>query len=145
MRSLMIGLVALATGAVPLHAQDLAAGESSFRKCQPCHDVGESARTKIGPVLNGMDGRKAGTVEGYGYSDANKNSAIVWSETTFKDYIQEPMVKMPGTKMAFAGVKNDKEIGDLWGYLKQFSPDGKKHESYPPSACRPPPAGSPQR
>ena len=108
------------------HAQDLAAGEQSFRKCSPCHSVGEDARNKIGPVLNGLDGRKAGTAPDYNYSEANKNSGITWSEATFKDYIQNPMQKVPGTKMAFAGIKNDKEITDLWGYLKQFKADGSK-------------------
>src|SRR3954462_8042146 len=124
---ILIAIVALVAGAMPVDAQEVAAGEASFRKCQPCHDVGESARIKLGPPLNSLDGRQAGTLEGYSYSDANKNSGLVWSEATFKDYIQKPMAKIPGTKMAFAGVKNDKEIGDLWVYLKQFGPDGKKH------------------
>jgi cytochrome c len=62
----------------------------------------------------------------YSYSDANKKAEIVWGEATFKDYIQNPMAKMPGTKMAFAGIRNEKEINDLWGYLKQFKADGGK-------------------
>ena len=62
----------------------------------------------------------------YSYSDANKKADITWSEATFKDYIQNPMAKVPGTKMAFAGIKNEKEIGDLWAYLKQFKADGSK-------------------
>jgi cytochrome c len=53
--------------------QDIAAGETAFRKCQPCHDVGETARNKLGPTLNGLDGRKAGNVDGYDYSEANKD------------------------------------------------------------------------
>src|SRR5262245_50604410 len=126
MQRLILGFVVSMICAMPANARDFTAGETSFKKCLPCHDVGENARTKIGPVFNGLDGRKAGTIEGYSYSDANKNSGIVWSEATFKDYIQNPMGKIPGTKMAFAGVKNDKEIGDLWGYLKQFTADGKK-------------------
>ena len=73
----------------------------------------------------GADGRKAGGVEGYGYSDANKNSGITWEEATFKEYIRDPRAKVPGTKMLFAGSKNDKDIADLWAYLKQFGPDGK--------------------
>ena len=106
-------------------AQDIAAGETAFRKCQPCHDVGETARNKLGPALNGLDGRKAGTVDGYDYSEANKNSGIVWSEATFKEYIVDPAAKMPGTKMVFSD-KDEKEIADLWAYLRQFGPDGKK-------------------
>ena len=108
------------------NAQDLAAGEQSFRKCSPCHAVGEDAKNKVGPALNGLDGRKSGTIAEYSYSDANKKAEITWSEASFKDYIQNPMAKVPGTKMAFAGIKNDKEIGDLWAYLKQFKADGSK-------------------
>jgi cytochrome c len=118
-----MGLVA-ATGLTK--AQDLAAGEQSFRKCLPCHSVGEGARHKIGPVLNGLDGRKSGTIEGYNYSEANKKAEIMWSEASFKDYIQNPMAKVPGTKMAFAGIRNEKEIADLWAYLNQFKADGSK-------------------
>ena len=108
------------------NAQDLAAGEQSFRKCSPCHAVGEDAKNKVGPALNGLDGRKSGTIGDYSYSEANKKAEITWSEASFKDYIQNPMAKVPGTKMAFAGIKNDKEIGDLWAYLKQFKADGSK-------------------
>jgi cytochrome c len=106
-------------------AQDLAAGETSFKKCLPCHAIGEGATTKVGPVLNGLDGRKAGSVPDYTYSDANKNSGITWNEASFKEYIQNPMAKVPGTKMAFAGIKSENEITNLWAYLKQFGPDGK--------------------
>jgi cytochrome c len=107
-------------------AQDIAAGEQSFRKCFPCHRVGPDARNLIGPELNGLDGRKSGTVPDFNYSDANKKANITWGEATFKDYIQNPVAKMPGTKMPFAGIKNEKEIADLWAYLKQFNADGSK-------------------
>jgi len=107
-------------------AQDIAAGETSFKKCQACHSIGEGATNKIGPPLNGLAGRKTGTMEGYDYSEANKSAGIVWDDNTFKDYIQNPTAKIPGTKMMFAGIKNDKETADLWGYLKQFGADGKK-------------------
>ena len=117
---------ALVTASGMAQAQDLAAGEQSFRKCLPCHSVGEDARHKIGPLLNGLDGRKSGTIEGYNYSEANKKAEIVWGEASFKDYIQAPMARMPGTKMAFAGIKNETEIANLWAYLKQFKADGKK-------------------
>ena len=107
-------------------AQDAAAGEQQFKKCMPCHRIGEGAKNLVGPELNGLDGRKAGSVEGYNYSEANKNSGITWNEATFKDYIKDPRAKIPGTKMIFPGIKNEKEAGDLWAYLKQFGPDGKK-------------------
>jgi cytochrome c len=107
-------------------AQDVAAGEQSFKKCQICHRIGEGAKNFAGPELNGLDGRHSGSAAGFSYSDANKNSGIVWSEATFKDYIKDPRAKIPGTKMIFPGIKNEKEIGDLWAYIKQFGPDGKK-------------------
>ena len=129
MKSLVLASLALAAilgMASAAKAQDLAAGEQSFRKCGPCHSVGEDARNKIGPVLNGLEGRKSGTVAEYNYSEANKKAEIVWGDATFKDYIQNPMAKVPGTKMAFAGIKNETEIAALWAYLKQFKADGKK-------------------
>jgi len=126
MKSLVLGSLMIAATMGMANAQDLAAGEQSFRKCSPCHAVGEDAKNKVGPVLNGLGGRKSGTVAKYSYSDANKKADITWSEAAFKDYIQNPMAKVPGTKMAFAGIKNDKEIGDLWAYLKQFKADGNK-------------------
>jgi len=124
-RDFFIGAVVVATPAGHALAQDSTAGEAAFRKCQPCHDVGEVAKNKLGPELNGLDGRKAGTVEGYAYSDADKNSGIVWSESSFKDYLENPQEKMPGTKMILS-VKNEQEVADLWAYLKQLGADGKK-------------------
>jgi cytochrome c len=123
---IILAQLALAATIGMAQAQDLAAGEQSFRKCLPCHSVGEDARNKVGPVLNGLEGRKSGTIPEYSYSDANKKADITWSEASFKDYIQNPMAKVPGTKMAFAGIKNDAEIAALWAYLAQFKADGSK-------------------
>ena len=106
-------------------AQDVAAGKSSFNKCLACHAVGENAKNKVGPELNGLNGRKSGTAEGYSSSDANKNSGITWDEATFKEYIKDPKAKIPGTKMAFAGIKKESEVNDLWAFLAQFDKDGK--------------------
>ena len=105
-------------------AQDVQKGENSFKKCLPCHSVGPDAKNKIGSELNGLDGRKAGTVPNYSYSDANKNSGLTWDEATFKEYIKDPRTKIPGTKMTFPGIKNEQEINDLWAYLKQFDASG---------------------
>ncbi len=107
-------------------AQDLAAGERSFLKCKPCHQVGETAKNTVGPVLNGIIGRHSGTYEGYNYSDANKNSGLTWDEATFKEYIKNPKAKIPGTKMAFAGINSENEINNLFAYLAQWGADGKK-------------------
>lgn len=79
----------------------LRAGKSSFNKCLACHAIGEGAKNKVGPELNGLNGRKSGTAPDYSYTDANKNSGITWDEATFKEYIKDPKAKIPGTKMAF--------------------------------------------
>ena len=123
---LILSAALLAASTSMAAAQDLAAGEQSFKKCFPCHSIGEGAKNKVGPVLNGLDGRKSGTVEGFSYSDANKGSGITWNKDQFLDYIKDPKAKIPGTKMVFAGIKNEKEANDLWAYLSQFDKDGKK-------------------
>ena len=124
----IVAMAALAAAMAlsPAQAQDVAAGERSFAKCKICHRIGEGAKSLVGPELNGLDGRKAGSVPDFNYSDANKNSGIVWNESTFKDYIKDPRAKIPKTKMVFPGIKDEKEQNDLWAYLKQFGPDGKK-------------------
>ncbi len=107
-------------------AQDLAAGATSYKKCVTCHDVGPTAKNKVGPVLNGLDGRHSGTVAGYNYSAANKNSGLTWDEATFREYIKDPKAKVPGTKMVYAGLKDEQKINDLVAFLKQFDASGKK-------------------
>jgi cytochrome c len=126
-KSILSALVAVTSLAAASHAsaQDAAAGKTSFNKCLACHAIGEGAKNKVGPVLNGLDGRKSGTVADYSYSDANKNSGITWNEALFKEYIKDPKAKIPGTKMAFAGIKNEKEINDLWAFISQYDKDGK--------------------
>jgi cytochrome c len=121
-----ITLLAAMVAAGSAASQDIAAGEKSFNKCRACHQLGETARNGVGPQLNGLFGRTAGAVEGYTYSAANKNSGIVWDEAVFVDYIKDPRAKIPGTKMVFAGIKNEQEIKDLTAYLKQFDKSGKK-------------------
>lgn len=120
-----LAVLALALPSGATWAQDVAAGETSFKKCMPCHDIGADAKNKVGPELNGLDGRKSGSAPDYNYSEANKNSGIMWNETTFKEYIKDPRAKIPGTKMIFPGIKNEQEADSLWAYLKQFGPDGK--------------------
>jgi cytochrome c len=110
-------------------AQDVAAGEKVFAQCKACHQVGETAKNAVGPVLNGLFGRKSGTIEGFSYSPANKNSGITWDEATFRDYIKDPKAKIPGTKMIFPGLKNPQQIDDIIAYLKQFDSKGKRAET----------------
>ncbi len=107
-------------------AQDAAAGEKVFNKCRACHQVGEGAKNLVGPQLNGLIGRKSGTVEGYNYSEANKNSGLTWDEATFKEYIKDPKAKIPNTKMVYNGLKQESEIESITAYLKSFDKDGKK-------------------
>jgi cytochrome c len=126
MKRAAIGAIALAFASTAARAQDLAAGEQSFKKCLPCHAVGEGAKNKVGPLLNGLEGRKSGTIEGFSYSDANKNSGITWSKDVFLEYIKDPRAKIPGTKMIFPGIKNETEATNLWAYLASFDASGKK-------------------
>jgi cytochrome c len=127
MRTLVVAVIALAASTGTTLAQDATAGEQVFKRlCMPCHDIGADAKIKLGPPLNGVDGRHSGSFEGFNYSPANKNSGITWDEATFSKYIRAPMQEMPGTRMAFVGIKNDKDIGDLWAYLKSVGPDGQK-------------------
>ena len=123
-----VAMAAMAQSAllVPAQAQDAAAGEQVAKQCLACHRVGEGAKNLVGPQLNGLDGRKAGSAPDFNYSDAMKASGLTWNEATFKDYIKDPRAKVPGTKMIFPGIKDDKKMADLWVYLASFGPDGKK-------------------
>jgi cytochrome c len=120
-----LAVIAFAAVASAALAQDIAAGKTSFNKCVACHAVGEGVRNKVGPVLNGLDGRKSGTVEGYSYSDANRKSGITWNKDQFVDYIKDPKAKIPRTRKVFAGIKDESEAADLWAFLVQYDKDGK--------------------
>jgi cytochrome c len=122
---MMIAVAIFGVAVTTVGAQDLAAGAKSFKKCAICHDVGPTAKNKVGPILNGLDNRKSGSVEGYSYTEANKKSGILWNEATFLEYIKDPKKKIPGTKMIFAGIKNVTEAKNLWEYIAQFERDGK--------------------
>lgn len=122
-----VTLMALAgAGVSQAQAQDAAAGEKVFAVCKACHQIGETAKNSVGPELNGLIGRHSGSVASYNYSAANKNSGLTWDEATFREYIKDPKAKIPGTKMVFAGLKDDKKIDDLIAFLKQFDASGKK-------------------
>lgn len=126
MRVLVVAGLLILTSTTASFAQDAAAGERIFAVCKACHQIGETAKNAVGPVLNGIIGRKAGSYPGYNYSDANKNSGLTWDEPTFREYIRDPRAKVPGTKMSYAGLKDEQRINDLLAYLKQYGPDGKK-------------------
>ena len=119
--NVMLAAIAGAAG-----AQDMAAGERSFQKCVPCHSISEGAVNRTGPQLNGIEGRRAGTIADYIFSNAIKNSGIVWDQSNFKEFIRDPNGKVQGTKMLFFdGIKNDKEIDDLWAFVRQFDEQGR--------------------
>lgn len=99
-------------------------GAEVFKKCRACHDVGPDAKNKVGPLLNGIIGRPVGTVEGFNYSNANKEAGakgMTWSEEQMFKYLEAPLSFMPGTKMAFAGLKDAQDRKDVIAYLKKFA------------------------
>jgi cytochrome c2 len=99
-------------------------GEDAFKKCRACHDVGPNAKNKVGPILNDLFGRKAGTIPGFTYSPANHKAGEagwVWSEQTLMQYLENPREAMPGNTMAFAGLRDEQDRRDLIAYLKTFS------------------------
>jgi len=125
----LCGIAAAAFLALNVSAKaegDAAKGKAAFAKCAICHQVGPGAANLVGPELNGIVGRKAGSVEGYSYSAANKNSGLTWDEPTLTTYLHAPRKLVPGTKMTFAGLSKDQEIADVIAYLKQFNAQGQK-------------------
>jgi cytochrome c len=128
MLRVMMAATALCAAAAPAIAADPAAGEKAFAVCKACHKVGEGAKNGVGPTLNGVVGRAAGSVEGYKYSDAMKNSGVTWDEANLAEYIKNPKAKIEGNKMAFPGVKDDTKIADIIAYLGQFNADGTKKQ-----------------
>lgn len=105
---------------MPLSAQaqdagDAAAGEKAFTACKACHAFGKSG---VGPDLKGVMGRKAGTLEGYNYSPALKGAGLTWDEATMKEWLKDPKAKVPGNKMVYPGLKDDKKLADVIAYLK---------------------------
>jgi cytochrome c len=99
-------------------------GQEVFKKCRACHDVGPTAKNKVGPLLNDIIGRRAGTIEGFEYSQANKDAGakgLTWTDDVLFKYLENPLAFMPGTKMAFAGLKDAQDRKDLIAYLHKFS------------------------
>jgi cytochrome c2 len=128
---------ALLTGAVavvasPAFAADPAAGEKVFKKCRACHAVGEGAKHKVGPELNDIIGRQAGTAEGFKYSNAMieaGDGGMVWDDEALAAYLAAPKKVVPKTKMAFAGLKKDDDIENVIAYLKTFSEGAAAEEA----------------
>jgi cytochrome c len=114
---------AAAAGATMEYASftaDAAAGEKVFAACRTCHVFDEGVN-RVGPSLHKVVGRASGSVPGFNYSDANKNSGVTWTPQVLFEYLKDPKAFMPGTKMAFPGVKNDQDRANLVAYLEAQS------------------------
>lgn len=122
--------LASASASIAQTVGDPAAGERIFAsQCRACHQIGETARNLVGPQLNGLFGRRAGSVAGFNYSPAYKTPAVaekVWAEDNFATYIRDPRTVTPGTRMVFVGIRDQTQIANLTAFLRQFGADGKK-------------------
>lgn len=118
---LAAGAVALAIGlTTAAEAADVERGKKVYRKCKTCHFL-DKEKNKVGPHLVGIFGRTAGAADGFKYSDAMKESGIVWDEKTIDEYLVKPKEFIPGNKMAFAGLKKEKDRQDVIAYMKANS------------------------
>ncbi|CAK5284364.1 unnamed protein product [Mycena citricolor] len=112
---------------MPFSAGDATKGANLFKtRCAQCHTIGAGEPNKVGPNLHGrvifhLFGRKSGQAEGFSYTAANVNKGVVWEEQTLFEYLENPKKYIPGTKMAFAGLKKDKDRNDLITYMKEAS------------------------
>jgi cytochrome c len=123
------GMIAIALACVVsgrAFAQDVAAGEKAFVVCRACHQIGPNAKIAVGPVLNGIVGRKAGTYPGYSYSTANKDSGLTWDDDTLRKYLADPQAVVKGTKMIFPGIKDPAKVNDVIAFLKTYKADGSR-------------------
>ena len=126
MRLVVFAAAILALGKASASAQDLAKGEQTFKKCMACHAVGEGAQNKVGPVLNGVFGRTAGTAPDYKYSKQMVQAGaegLIWNHYTIGHFLHKPREFVSGTKMTFAGLNSDEDIENVLAYLRTFSPD----------------------
>ena len=112
-----VGLVALASASA-MAAGDVKKGKKVFNKCKACHTIKEGGKNKVGPNLYGIIGQKAAQVKGYKYSKAMKASDVTWDEATLDKFLTKPKKMMKKTKMAFSGLKKEKQRADLIAYLK---------------------------
>jgi cytochrome c len=120
MRWIWLGaMLAMASQTVPAFAADIAAGATVFARCKICHTAEAGGANKVGPNLHGLFGRKAGTVENFQYSDAMKNSGVIWQDDTLAKYLRDPRAFIPGDRMAFPGIKDDAQLANLLAYLHQ--------------------------
>lgn len=127
-RMVMAAALLALVPAASARAQDAAAGERVFLQCRACHQVGPTARVGVGPPLNGLFGRKAGTYPNFNYSPAYRSLDKVWDEENFRVYIRNPREVTPGTRMVFNGLRDETQITNLIAYLRQFNAEGQRQQ-----------------
>jgi cytochrome c len=116
----MVAIVVVAATEASAQSGDPTRGQRVFnQQCRACHTLDKGGASTLGPNLHGVFGRKAGTAEGFAFSEAMVKSGIVWDDKTMADYNRDPKGKVPGTKMVFNGVKQQAQLDDLVAYLKQ--------------------------
>jgi cytochrome c len=128
LRTALVATSLFVVGSLQTLAQDIAAGEKDFLVCRACHQIGPNARNAVGPVLNGVVGRPAGTFPDYAYSQANKESGLTWTPEELDRYLTSPQTIVPHTKMIFPGLKDEQKRRDVIAFLDQFALDGQKKQ-----------------
>ena len=119
-------IIAGAAAAAPAPKGNAAHGQQLFTRCAACHKVGPNPARSMGPSLNGVVGRVAGSQGGYSYSPAMKASGIKWDEASIDRLLQGPSKLVPGTKMIFPGMAAAQDRADVIAYLKQYGADGNR-------------------
>jgi cytochrome c len=117
-------VVSIAASSVSAVAQDAQKGKVVANVCLACHSIGPGAQNKIGPELNGLDGRHSGSVPNFKYTKDYTDPGVVWNKETFEKYIKNPRAMFPDTTMIFPGIQDAQQIDDLWAYLSQYNADG---------------------
>jgi cytochrome c len=125
LHAISVAFALSAACSIPAHAAgDAVKGKVVFKKCMACHRIGPGAKTVVGPELNGVVGRKAGSIEGYRYSKAMAGSGLTFDEATLTTYLKGPKALVPGTNMTFPGLPKDDDIANVIAYLKTFDAEG---------------------
>ena len=121
-RTALLLLAVILSGATSAAAADAVAGKAIFNRCKICHTLEAGAGNRVGPNLHGVIGRKAGTTDGFAYSEAMKSSGVTWDDETLGKYLQDPKNFVPGNKMAFPGIADPAQLADLLAYLQEATP-----------------------
>ena len=125
---LLAGVVVIAKAGTA-YAFDAEAALASFKKCRACHEIGNGAKNKVGPQLNGLQGRGAAALDGFKYSKALRKAAksgLVWDEPSLDKFLEKPRAFIKGTRMSFSGLKKVEARSNLIKWLLHFSPDGSE-------------------